>query len=137
MLFVFPAFEKFLGWMSPFWILITAVLAISIADVILQGIYELKSIGDAFLSPWMYLVLFLYFYQIVAFTFLFQKGTLLFAVAVTQSIVYVIVTVLCSKLIYKHKVDALQWVGMVIGVVGIIIMYHKDIAKILGITKES
>jgi len=99
-----------------------AVSAVAIADVLLKKAALAGSMGDAIKTPYFWLAVVLYVFQIFAYTYVFAGGMKLSLVGVLQTILYALVVLLCGFLLFKETLTMTQGIGMALGLVGVVLM---------------
>lgn len=103
-------------------LLILAVSAVAIADILLKKTQSLGSISRAILSPWMLGAIILYLFQILFFTYLFISGAKLIHVGVMQIVFYSIIVLIAGIFIFGESLTALQGIGILLSLTGIILL---------------
>ena len=103
-------------------LLVLAVSAVAIADVILKKAQTAGSLGKAVLSPWMLLVIALYLFQIFFFTYLFVSGAKLIHVGIMQTVLYAIIVLLAGIFIYQESLSVIQIAGVALSLLGVLLL---------------
>lgn len=103
-------------------LVILAVSAVAIADVLLRKAETLGSLGKAIMSPWMLGAVALYLFQIFFFTYLFVSGAKLVNVGILQTVFYALIIILSGIFLFGEHLSALQIVGVALSLGGVILM---------------
>jgi drug/metabolite transporter (DMT)-like permease len=103
-------------------LLISAVSALAIADVILKKAQATGSIIKAITSPWMLGVIILYLFQIFIFTYLFVSGAKLIPVGIIQTVLYAIIILLAGIFIYGETLSGIQMAGVILSLLGVFLL---------------
>ncbi len=104
-------------------VLFLSVAAIAVADVFIKKAGgSSASFRDIFLNPWFLGAAVLYIAQVVGFGFLFFSGSRLVSVGIFQTVLYSFVVVGSGVLIFHESLTALQVVGVLLSVGGVILM---------------
>lgn len=104
-------------------LIVIAVVAISIADVLLKKIsVPATSFMSAVKNPLMLGVAGLYLIQIVIFLYVFVKKAELGAVGIIQTALYAFIVVGSGILFFNEEITVLKGVGMALAVLGVILI---------------
>lgn len=103
-------------------LLILAVSAVAIADVLLRKAEALGGLTKAILSPWMLGAVALYLFQIFFFTYLFVSGAKLINVGVIQTVFYALIVILSGVFIFGESLSSVQIIGMILALSGVFLL---------------
>jgi drug/metabolite transporter (DMT)-like permease len=103
-------------------LLILAYAAVAVADVFLRKASDFTNVADIFKSPWIIGAIALYIFQIFVFIYLFFTGAQLINVGIVQIVLYALIIIGSSVLLFHETVTPAQTIGIVFGVVGVILI---------------
>lgn len=106
-------------------LLVLAVTAVAIADVLLRKAAVLGSMAAAIKSAEMLGAILLYLFQIIFFTYLFVKGMPLTIVSVLQTALYAIITIGAGVFLFQESLNAAQIIGIVLALSGVLLLNIK------------
>lgn len=108
-----------------FSLIIFAVLAVAIADVVLKRAADADSFLQAVKSPWMMGALVLYFVQILFITYAFIIGWELSILGTLQVVCYALVVVVVGVVYFREQLTPTQFVGLVMAIGGSLLISSK------------
>lgn len=108
-----------------FGLIISAVFAVAIADVVLKRAADTESFLQAIKSPWMVGALVLYFVQIMFITYAFVIGWELSILGTLQVVCYALVVVVVGVFYFREQLTPTQVVGLVMAVGGSLLISSK------------
>lgn len=103
-------------------LLLFSTTSIALADILLRKTQILGSVGKALMSPWFIVAVVLYLVQILVFTYLFVSGAKLSHLGVMQAVLYTVLILLASFLIFKESITSIEIVGIALALIGIILI---------------
>jgi len=103
-------------------LLILAVSAVAIADVLLREAQPLGSLSKALISPWVLGAVALYLFQIIIFTYLFVSGGHLLNVGLVQVVLYEFIVVIAAVVLFKETITTIEAVGAFFAVIGMVLL---------------
>jgi len=103
-------------------LLILAVSAVAIADVLLREAQPLGSLSKALTSPWVLGAIVLYLFQIIIFTYLFVSGEHLLNVGLVQVALYEFIVVIAAVMLFKETLTTMEAIGALFAVIGIVLL---------------
>lgn len=103
-------------------VIILAGIAVGIADALIKKTALKGSLWLALKSPWMLIILLLYFIQVVFFVYVFTHGWKLGVVGNAQMVFYSITVVLTGILIFGETLSLTQGIGIGLALVAVVLM---------------
>ena len=103
-------------------LLILAVSAVALADILLKKAAGLESLTAALKSPWIFVAVALYLFQIFFFLYVFVHGADLIYVGVLQTALYAVIVVGAGFLIFGETLSFVHGVGIIFAIVGVILI---------------
>jgi len=103
-------------------LLILAVSAVAIADVLLKETGALGNLSKALMSPWVLGAIVLYLFQIILFTYLFVSGEHLLNIGLVQVALYEFIVVVAAVVLFKETLTTVEAVGALFAVIGIVLL---------------
>jgi drug/metabolite transporter (DMT)-like permease len=103
-------------------IILMAVVAVGLADVMLKKATSQGRLVDALCSPWLYLAIALYLLQIGLFIIVFIAGWKLSMVGALQTALYGLIVLLAGLFLYHEKLSGLQIFGMIMAFGGVVMI---------------
>ena len=103
-------------------LLIVAVVSVAVADVFLKRATLNTTFLKALTSPWMAGAVLLYLFQIFFFTYVFVSGGELSLVGSLQTVLYAVIVLGASVLLFNEKLTILQAAGFVLAIGGVILI---------------
>lgn len=103
-------------------LMILAVVAVAIADVVLKRAANTDSFLQAVKSPWMLGAILLYLFQILFLTYAFVIGWKLSIVGSLQAVVYAVVVVVAGVFYFRETLSPVQIVGLILAIGGSILV---------------
>ena len=103
-------------------LLVLAVVAVALADVMLKKAAITGNFSRALVSPWMVAALLLYLFQVVFFTYAFTIGWPLSIVGSLQTILYALIVIGAGVLFFKESLSVAQGAGILVAFAGIYLM---------------
>lgn len=103
-------------------LLILAVSAVAIADVLLKKTQTAGSFVEALTSPWMIGAILLYFFQIYFFTYLFFHGAKLINVGIMQTVFYALIVIIAGVLFFGETLSAIKIIGIILALSGVFLL---------------
>jgi drug/metabolite transporter (DMT)-like permease len=108
--------------LSQLTIIILAVIAVAVADVLLKKVADHGSLVHAVRSPWFWGAIGLYLFQIGFFTYAFISGWKLSIIGALQTALYALIVLAAGVLIYKENLSPLQIIGIVLAISGVVMI---------------
>lgn len=103
-------------------LLISAVSAVAIADILLKKTQSAGSFSKALTSPWMLGAIILYLFQILFFTYLFFNGAKIISVGIMQTVLYALIILVGGVSFFKETVSGIQVFGIVFALMGVVLL---------------
>lgn len=103
-------------------VIILAVIAVAIADVMLKRAAANGSVLVALRSPWMVTAIGLYLLQISLFTIAFIAGWKLSMIGALQTALYALIVLAAGVLLYHESLTRLQVVGILLAFGGVVLI---------------
>ncbi|MCL4302513.1 MAG: hypothetical protein KJ077_42885 [Anaerolineae bacterium] len=103
-------------------LIILAVIAVAVADVLLKKASDEGSLHRAIQSPWMVGAFLLYLFQILFFTYIFIAGWELSLVGSLQTVLYALVVLMAGIFVFRETLTLVQGVGVLFAVGGVILI---------------
>jgi drug/metabolite transporter (DMT)-like permease len=103
-------------------IIILAVIAVAVADVLLKKAAAQGNLGSALSSPWLWCAIGLYFLQIIFFTIAFVAGWKLSIIGALQTALYALVVLAAGLLLYQESLTRLQVIGVLLAFGGVVLI---------------
>jgi drug/metabolite transporter (DMT)-like permease len=103
-------------------VIILAVIAVAVADVLLKRAAAHGSVLVALRSPWMFTAIGLYLLQIGLFTIAFIAGWKLSVIGALQTAIYALIVVAAGVVLYHEHMTRLQVVGILLAFSGVILI---------------
>ncbi len=99
-----------------------AVIAVAVADVLLKKATVHGSLNAALRSPWLWGAVGLYLLQIGVFVYAFFAGWKLSILGVLQTVLYGVIVVGASLLLYRETLAPLQLIGLALALGGAVLI---------------
>jgi hypothetical protein len=106
-------------------LILSAVIAVAVADVFLKKAAVDASRSRALQSPWLVGAVLLYLYQILFFTYIFVTGGELCFVGTLQTAFYALIVVGAGVVIFRETLSSLQIAGVVLAIVSSVLINLK------------
>ena len=103
-------------------VIILAVIAVAIADVLLKRAAEDGSMLVALRSPWMVTAIGLYLLQISLFTIAFNAGWKLSLIGALQTALYALIVLGAGVVLYHESLTRLQVIGILLAFGGVVLI---------------
>lgn len=103
-------------------VILLAVIAVAVADVFLKKATSLGNLQSVWISPWLYMAVGLYLFQIILFTVAFVSGWKLSIVGALQTALYTVIVLTSGVLFYNEKLTSIQLVGIFLSCGGVILI---------------
>jgi drug/metabolite transporter (DMT)-like permease len=103
-------------------LLLLAVSAVAVADVMLKKAAAQGSLENALSSPWLFFAIGLYFLQILFFTIAFIAGWKLSIIGALQTALYGLIVLIAGVFIYHESLTHLQVIGMLLAIGGVVMI---------------
>lgn len=103
-------------------IMILAVMAVAVADILLKKAAAHGNWKDALSSPWLFGAVLLYFLQIGLFTIAFLANWKLSMVGALQTAFYALIVVAAGVLLYNESLSRIQVIGVLLTVSGVVLI---------------
>jgi drug/metabolite transporter (DMT)-like permease len=103
-------------------LLVSAVSAVAVGDILLKKTQASGSFIKAVLSPWMLGAIILYLFQIAFFTYLFVSGVKLVHVGIMQTVFYALIVLLAGIFLFGESITAIQGIGIALALIGVILL---------------
>jgi drug/metabolite transporter (DMT)-like permease len=103
-------------------VIILAVIAVAIADVLLKRAASSGSVQVALRSPWMFTAIGLYLLQITLFTIAFIAGWKLSIIGALQTALYALIVLAAGVLLYNESLTRLQVIGVLLAFGGVVLI---------------
>jgi len=108
--------------MKYFVVLLLAVSAVAVADVLLKRAAIVHGTTSVMRSSLFWAAVGLYIFQIIVFTYLFEHKVALSYVGVLQTALYAGIVLGSSFLVFKERITLTQGVGMVLALAGVVLI---------------
>jgi multidrug transporter EmrE-like cation transporter len=103
-------------------IIIVAVIAVAVADVMLKRAAAHGSLKAALSSPWLILAVCLYLLQIGLFIIVFMRGWKLSIIGALQTSFYALIVLAAGVLLYNETLTRLQVIGILLALTGVVLI---------------
>ena len=102
--------------------ILSAVMAVAIADVLIKKAATQGSLGVALRSPWLLGAVGLYLFQILVFLIAFHAGWKLSIIGVLQTALYALIVLTAGMLLYHESLSRLQLAGILLALIGVVLI---------------
>jgi multidrug transporter EmrE-like cation transporter len=103
-------------------IVLVAVLAVAVADVLLKRAALQGDMTGALRSGWMWGAIVLYLVQVSLFTYVFVAGWQLSIIGAMQTALYALVVLTAGIVLYQEALTPVQVVGIVLAIGGAVLI---------------
>jgi drug/metabolite transporter (DMT)-like permease len=103
-------------------VIIVAVIAVAVADVLLKKAAAHGNLRIAMSSPWLMCAVGLYLLQICLFTLAFSRGWKLSIIGALQTALYALIVLAAGVLLYHESLTRLQVVGILLALCGVLMI---------------
>jgi drug/metabolite transporter (DMT)-like permease len=103
-------------------VIILAVIAVAIADVLLKRAAANGSVLVALRSPWMVTAIGLYLLQISLFTIAFIAGWKLSMIGALQTALYALIVLAAGVVLYHEHLSRTQVIGILLAFGGVVLI---------------
>ena len=103
-------------------VIILAVIAVAVADVLLKKAATHGSLMVALRSPWLLSAIGLYLIQIALFTVAFISGWKLSIIGALQTALYAMIVLAAGVLLYHETLSRVQVVGILMAFGGVVLI---------------
>ena len=103
-------------------IILLAVMAVAVADVLLKKAAADGNLKVALSSPWMMCAVGLYLLQISLFTVAFILGWKLSIIGALQTALYALIVLAAGVLFYNEDLTRLQVIGIMLAIGGVVLI---------------
>ncbi len=103
-------------------VIILAVIAVAVADVLLKKASAHGNVLVALRSPWMFAAVGLYLLQISLFTIAFIAGWKLSIIGALQTALYAVIVLGAGVLLYNESLTRLQMIGILMAFGGVVLI---------------
>lgn len=103
-------------------LMLLAVIAVAVADVLLKKAAAHGNLKDALSSPWLLGAVVLYFLQIGLFTIAFIADWKLSIVGALQTAFYALIVLAAGVLLYNEDLSRIQVVGILLTISGAVLI---------------
>jgi drug/metabolite transporter (DMT)-like permease len=103
-------------------VIILAVIAVAIADVLLKKAAGQGNLKAALSSPWLLCAIGLYLFQIGFFIIAFHAGWKLSIIGALQTALYAVIVLAAGVLLYHESLTRLQVVGILLAFGGVVLI---------------
>lgn len=103
-------------------VILAAVMAVAVADIFLKRASATGSFSRAISSPWMIGAIALYIFQIGIFTWAFVNKWPLTIIGNLQTVFYALIIILGGLIIFHEHLKAVQWVGVTLAIVAVVLL---------------
>ena len=103
-------------------IILVAVVAVGLADIMLKRATAHGGLVDALRSPWFFIAISLYLLQIVIFIIAFVAGWKLSIIGALQTALYGLIVLGAGYFLYHESPTRLQVVGMLMAFGGVVMI---------------
>lgn len=103
-------------------LLVGAVISVAVADACLKKAASQGGLLQALTSPWMIGAVLLYLFQLLFFTYVFVSGWQLSIVGSLQTVLYALVVLGASIVLFQETLTRTQVVGAVLAVAGAVLI---------------
>ncbi len=105
-----------------FVLIVVAIIAVAVADACLKKAASGGILSQAFKSPWMVGAVLLYLYQMVVITYMFANGWQLSIFGSLQTVLYAVIVVGASVVLFKETLTWVQMLGVVLAIGGAVLI---------------
>ena len=103
-------------------LILLAVTAVGVADVLLKKATYHGNLGAALSSPWLFTAIGLYLLQIAIFAFAFVSGWKLSLIGALQTALYAIIVLAAGLLLYNESLTRAQMIGILMAFGGVVLI---------------
>jgi drug/metabolite transporter (DMT)-like permease len=103
-------------------VVILAVIAVAVADVMLKRATTHGNLLIAFRSPWLFFAIGLYLFQIGFFIMAFVAGWKLSVIGALQTALYALIVLAAGVLLYHEDLTRHQVIGMLFAFCGVVLI---------------
>jgi drug/metabolite transporter (DMT)-like permease len=103
-------------------VIVMAVIAVAVADVLLKKAALQGSLGAALRSPWLLFAVGLYLLQVGFFIFAFISGWKLSVIGALQTALYALIVLAAGVLLYHEDLTRLQVIGILLALGGVVLI---------------
>jgi drug/metabolite transporter (DMT)-like permease len=103
-------------------VIVMAVIAVAVADVMLKKAAAQGNLLDALRSPWLFGAIGLYLFQIGLFTIAFAAGWKLSIIGALQTALYALIVLTAGVLLYHESLTRLQVMGVLLAFGGVVLI---------------
>jgi drug/metabolite transporter (DMT)-like permease len=103
-------------------VIVLAVIAVAVADVLLKKASSQGNLGNALSSPWLFLAIGLYLLQICFFIVAFIAGWKLSIIGALQTALYALIVLAAGVLLYHESLTRLQMIGILLAFGGVVLI---------------
>jgi len=103
-------------------VMLLAVVAVAVADVLLKKAAAHGNLKEALSSPWLLGAIILYFLQIGLFTIAFLADWKLSVVGALQTAFYTLMVLAAGVLLYNESLTRIQVLGILLTVSGVVLI---------------
>jgi drug/metabolite transporter (DMT)-like permease len=107
-------------------VIILAVIAVAVADVMLKKAAVQGSLGQVLRSPWLLCAVCLYLLQIALFTLIFIAGWKLSIIGALQTALYALIVLAAGVFFYHESLTRLQIIGIILAISGVVLINWKS-----------
>jgi drug/metabolite transporter (DMT)-like permease len=103
-------------------VIILAVIAVAVADVLLKRAASHGNLRAALSSPWLLCAVVLYLFQIIFFIIAFHAGWKLSIIGALQTALYALIVLGAGVLLYHESLTGMQLAGMLLAFGGVVLI---------------
>jgi drug/metabolite transporter (DMT)-like permease len=103
-------------------VVILAVIAVGVADVMLKKAASHGNLLAALHSPWLFIAVGLYLFQIGFFTVAFIAGWKLSIIGALQTALYAMIVLMAGVFLYNEDLTRLQVLGILMAFSGVVMI---------------
>jgi drug/metabolite transporter (DMT)-like permease len=103
-------------------VIVLAVLAVAVADVLLKKAAAQGNLRVALSSPWLLCAVGLYLLQIAFFTIAFIAGWKLSIIGALQTALYALIVLAAGVLLYNESLTRVQVIGIMLAFGGVVLI---------------
>jgi drug/metabolite transporter (DMT)-like permease len=114
--------NPFLSGLAQAAVVVLAVIAVGVADVMLKRAAAHGTLLEALHSPWLFMAVGLYLFQIGFFTIAFIAGWKLSIIGALQTALYALIVLAAGVFLYNEALTRLQVLGIFLAFSGVVLI---------------
>lgn len=107
-------------------VILLAIIAVAVADVLLKKAASQGSLGDALSSPWLFMAVGLYLLQVGLFTIAFIAGWKLSIIGALQTAIYALIVLAAGVVLYHEELTRQQVIGISLAFGGVVLINWRS-----------